>query len=101
MGASDINSSRISVGSRSHGLLDCAAVSFAWISLGCFAALTLVPRQQEWWRMTIVTNDGLMLLIGLNLTNIAGFVLAIFLMEFGDIARLCGRVSKQRSFRKT
>lgn len=95
MNTPDINPARISVGTRSHGILETHSVSAAWISLGCFAALTLVPRHQTWWRMTIVATYGLMLLIGLNFTGIVGFALVIFLMEVGDIAWLRGRILKR------
>lgn len=91
----DINSARISIGSRSHGLLESHSVSATWISLGCFAALALVPRQKIWWRMTIIATYGLMLLIGLNFTGIVCFAYVIFLMEFWEITWLRGRLSKR------
>ena len=94
-GTADINPARISVNARSHGALEIHSISAAWISLGCFAVLTLVPRHQTWWRMIIVATYGLMLMIGLNFTGIVGFALVIFLMEFGDIAQLRRRMSKQ------
>ena len=94
-GTADINPARISANARSHGALENHSISAAWISLGCFAVLTLVPRHQTWWRMIIVATYGLMLMIGLNFTGIVGFALVIFLMEFGDIAQLRRRMSKQ------
>ena len=91
----DINTARISIGSRSHGLLENHSVSAAWISLGCFAALALVPQHKIWWRMTIIAIYGPMLLIGLNFTGIVVFACVIFLMEFWKITWLRGRLSKR------
>lgn len=89
------NLTRISEGSRGFGLLEKHTISAAWVSLGCFAALSLIPRIRIWRRMFIIATYGLLLLIGLNFTGIVGFALVIFLMEFRGIAWLRGGISKR------
>lgn len=89
------NITRISAGNRGFGFLEKHTVSAAWVSLGCFAALSLIPRTRTWRRMFIIVTYGLLLLSGLNFTGIVGFVLVIFLMEFRGIAWLRGRISRR------
>ena len=89
----DVTEARISIGYRSHGLLEGHAVSAAWVALGCFAALTLLPQGATLMRVAVISTYGMALLIALNFTALVGFVVVISLMEFRGIALLRGRVS--------
>lgn len=86
----DISVSRISLGYRSHGLLENHSVSAAWIVLGCFATLSLLPQHATFKRMMVIMLYGLLLLVGLNFTAIVGFVFVVFLLAFRDISLLRG-----------
>jgi hypothetical protein len=77
----EVSDSRVSVGSRSHGLLENHAVSAAWIVMGCFSTLTLLLDGQHVKRGVVIALTGVMLLIALNFTAIVGFALLIFLYE--------------------
>jgi len=79
-----INSARIQVGYRSHGLLENHTVSAAWIALGCFSALSLIPQKQLLLRLIVITIFGTGLLIGLNFTSIVAFTMVILLVEFRE-----------------
>ena len=91
----ELNGTRISPGYRSHGLLESHAVSAAWIVLGCFAALTLLPKSQSKIRMAVIFLYGMMLLIGLNFTAILIFAFVIILMEFDGYKLFFGIISKR------
>ncbi len=91
----DINEARISVGSRSHGLLENHSVTAAWIVLGCLSALTLLPKNEFIKRAIVIFFYGVLLLIGLNFTAIIGFVLVVFLMEYRGYTLLRGAISKK------
>lgn len=91
----EINAARISVGYRSHGLLENHAVTAAWIVLGCLAALTLLPKNQSMKRALVILVYGVMLLVGLNFTAIVGFVFVLFLMEYRGYVLLRGNISKR------
>lgn len=91
----DINPARISVGYRSHGLLENHSVTAAWIVLGCLAALTLLPKNQPKKRAMVVLLYGVMLLVGLNFTAIVGFIFVIFLMEYRGHVLLRGAIPKR------
>ena len=77
-----ISDSRISAGYRSHGLLENHSITAAWVVLGCFSALSLIPIKQFLQRSVIIAIFGMYLLVGLNFTSIVGFVIAILLVEY-------------------
>ena len=77
----EVSESRISVGYRSHGLLENHAVSAAWIVIGCFSTLTLLLDGQRVKRGVVIALTGVTLLISLNFTAIVGFVLLVFIFE--------------------
>jgi hypothetical protein len=89
------NMARVTPFGRSHGLLEKHSVSAAWIVLGCFAVLTLLPKNKPIKRMNIVIFFGLILLIALNVTSIALFVTVVLLMEYGGHSILHGALSKR------
>lgn len=89
----ETNEARISAGYRSHGPLESSYVSAAWVALGCFAALTLIPSGATLKRIVAISSYGLILLAALNFTSLVGFGVVIVLMEFRAIALLRGRVS--------
>lgn len=89
----EINEARISIGNRSHGLLESHSVSSAWVALGCFVALRFLSKHTTFKRMMVIAVYGLLLLIGLNFTAIVGFTLVVFLMEFQGIALLRGVIT--------
>jgi len=82
-------------GARSFGPLEKHTISTAWVALGCFAALTLLPKGVIFQRIIVIGVYSLLLFIGLNFTGIIGFALVIFLIEFGGIAWLRGRLSRR------
>ncbi len=73
---------RIDLAGRSMGLLEKHVVSSAWISIGCFAALALLPTNAKYRRILILSIYGILLVLGMNFTGIFGFLLAIFIIEF-------------------
>lgn len=92
--SSDINTARIAVGNRSHGLLELHAVSAAWVALGCFAALAMIRSQDTWQRAMVIMIYGIMLLIALNCTAVFSFALIIFLMECQGSRWFVGHIAK-------
>jgi hypothetical protein len=84
--ANDVNEARISVGYRSHGLLESHSVSGAWIIIGALAALALTPVRRGILRKTIILSFGSMVLMGLNFTAIIAFSIIMFLLEFGGFS---------------
>jgi hypothetical protein len=78
----ETNMARVSIGSRSHGLLEKHSISAAWIVFGCLATLTILSSQQRLKRSLAIMFFGLMLLISLNFTAIVGFILIVFLIEY-------------------
>lgn len=91
----DLHGTRISPNYRSHGLLESHVVSAGWIALACFAALTLLPKNQYKTRLAVILLFGIMLLIGLNLTAMFGFAFVIILMEFEGYKLFFGSISKK------
>ena len=89
------NIARITPFSRSHGLLEKHSVSAAWIVLGCFGALTLLPKSKPIKRMMIILIFSLILLTALNVTSIALFVFVVLLMEYRSHSILYGVPSKR------
>jgi hypothetical protein len=81
----DINDARITIGNRSHGLLESHSVSGAWTVIGALAALTLLPRNRRALRRGSVLLFGTMVLLGLNFTAIIAFSI-MFLLEFSGLA---------------
>jgi hypothetical protein len=88
---------RIDLAGRSMGLLEKHAVSSAWISIGCFAALSLIPRHSIKKRAIIMGVYGVLLVLGMNFTGVLAFLLAIFLVEFQGNYLIRGVISR-RSF---
>ena len=91
----DFHDTRITPNYRSHGLLESHTVSAGWIVLACFAALTLLPKNQYKIRLAVILLFGTMLLIGLNLTSMFGFAFVIILMEFEGYKLFFGSISKK------
>jgi hypothetical protein len=91
----NISDARISVGNRSHGLLENHSINSAWIVLGCLSALTLLPKSKFIKRTIVIFIYGVLLLIGLNFTAIIGFAFVIFLMEFRGYILLRGAIPKK------
>jgi hypothetical protein len=91
----ELNDARISIGYRSHGLLEIHAFSAGWIVIGCLATLTLLPKRQSKKRMVVIFLYGTMLLIGLNFTSILGFSFVIILIEFEGYKFLRGVIPKK------
>jgi hypothetical protein len=94
-GATDANTARVNLGSRSLGLLEHHSVSGAWVVLGALAALALLPQDRRILRRGVVWLFGSMLFLGLNFTAIIAFAIIVYLLEFGGVAALRGRVSKR------
>lgn len=88
-----ISDSRISVGYRSHGLLENHAVSAAWIVIGCFSTLTLLHDGQRLKRAAVIALASALLLIALNFTSIVGFFLLILMFEVRSYTFLRGAIS--------
>jgi hypothetical protein len=91
--------SRIGLTARSMGLLEKHSVSAAWVSIGCFAALSFLPHRAIVRRILIISSYGVLLILGLNFTGIVGFLLVVFLVEFNGYYLLHG-VINVRSFLK-
>ena len=89
------NMARVTPFGRSHGLFELHSASAAWIVLGCFGALTLLPIKKTIKRISIVIFISLTLLIAQNATSIALFVFVIFLMEYGGHSFLHFAISKR------
>jgi hypothetical protein len=90
-----INEVRISAGGRSRGLLESNYISAGWVAIGCFAALTLIPRSKLFFRTLTILIYGIILLLGLNFTSIAGFAFVIVMIEFSGYKMIRGVFSKQ------
>jgi hypothetical protein len=88
---------RIDLAGRSMGLLEKHAVSSAWISIGCFASLSLIPHHSTKKRAIVMGVYGILLVLGMNFTGILGFLLAVFLVEFRGYYLFRG-VFSRRSF---
>lgn len=82
----EANDTRVRLNNRSFGLLQSHAVSGAWVALGAFAALALLPANYRLLRRSVVIAFGTMLVLGLNFTAILAFAIIIFLMEFGGFS---------------
>lgn len=95
LSVNDMNTGRLTITSRSQGLLEKHSVSAAWVSFSCFALLSFIKKKATIKRAFIITFYSMILLIGLNFTGIIGFFLVIFLIEFNGVSLFCGRISKQ------
>lgn len=91
----ELNEARISIGYRSHGLLENHSVTAAWIVLGSLAALTFLPKVQWKKRIMVVSLYGTLLLIGLNFTGIVGFAFVILMLEYKGYILLSGHIPKR------
>lgn len=82
----EANTARINTGSRSFGLLQSHSVSGAWVVLGAFAALALLPQDRGVFRRaSIFLFFGTMLFLGLNFTSIIAFIaIALLLVPRGQ-----------------
>lgn len=87
------NTARIASGGRGFGLLESHSVSGTWVVLGALAALSLLPPKRNAFRGLTILAFGAMLLLGLNFTTIVAFAAIMFLVEFGGIRFLVGKVS--------
>ena len=66
---------------RSWGLLETHTISSAWTILGFFAALVLIPKKNKSLRYTLILCCAISLLITLNFTSIACFLIILFIVE--------------------
>lgn len=80
------NDARVNLGSRSSGLLQSHTVSGAWVAIGAFATLALLPPDRRLLRRILQIVFGVLLILGLNFSSIIAFILVIMLMEFYQIA---------------
>ena len=94
IGGGEVNEARISVGYRSHGLLESHAISAAAISVGCFAALSLASKTSYLLRGFIIVFYGTLIILGLNFTSIISFFLIIFILELKCFSIFNGIISK-------
>lgn len=88
----EANTARIHPGLRSYGLLQTHSVSGAWVVLGAFAALALIPSKRVYLRRFCISVFSIMLLIALNFTSIIAFVFIIIAVELGGWRLLSGRI---------
>jgi hypothetical protein len=89
------NVARVSGFYRSHGLLEKHSISSAWLVLGCFAGLSILPKKKQIKRMILVVLFGLMLLIAQNATSLMAYIIVIILIEYGGYSLLRGVISKR------
>jgi hypothetical protein len=75
----ELNDVRISGGYRSHGLLESAVVSCAWVAMGCFSALSLINIKFAARRICIFIFFAILIVFSLNFTSIFGFFVTIIL----------------------
>ena len=87
---------RIIVNARSMGLLEKHSVSSAWISIGCFAALSLLSNRAIKKQVLVLSVYGVLLALGLNFTGFLGFLLVVFLVEFRGYYVLEGVIDRRR-----
>jgi hypothetical protein len=78
----EFNPARISTGSRSHGFLDKHAISAAWVAIGCFSALSLLPQKATLKRTLTSLIYGGLLVISLNFSSIVAFLFIIVFVEY-------------------
>jgi hypothetical protein len=80
--SADINSARLKSFERAYGLLETHSVSSAWVSFGCFSALTLIKSESYIKRNIVIFITLMVLFCGLNFTGILAFIFSIVLIEF-------------------
>ena len=90
-----LSSMRAQLNYRSFGLLESRAISGAWIGIGCFAALALLPVNWIKRRLLTVIFFSLLLIIGMNFTAIIAFIITLLVFEFGFASLLSGKISSQ------
>ena len=93
------NKSLISFG-RSFGLLEKHSMSAAWILLGAFAALTILPKRQHFMRMAVICIYGSMVLIAMNITNVIALFFILVTVYFGGFSTLYRCVCKVKWWRR-
>jgi len=86
---------RIAIASRSFGLLESHAVSGAWVLLGTFAAMSLVPLNLRALRQVVILCFGTMVILGLNFTSIVAFVMIVGFFEFVFSSICYGKCSRK------
>jgi hypothetical protein len=94
IGGGEVNEARISVGYRSHGLLESHTISAAAISVGCFASLSLVSKTSYFLRAFLIVLYGTFIVLGLNFTSIISYFLILFILELNVFSVLNGIISK-------
>lgn len=92
--AEEANNARVRNGYRSFGLLESHSVSGAWLVLGLFASLTIIPIYKKTLRMMVILLFGIFLLIGLNFTAIITYLVSIILFEFRLISLFRARIPR-------
>ena len=90
----DPNVSRMTIGYRSHGLLEKHSISAAWISMGCFASLMLISKKFIKSRISIIVFFFCSLIVSLNYSALAAFIFIILFVEFKGYLIIRGRFSK-------
>jgi hypothetical protein len=99
LGEAEANTQRILANSRAFGLLETHSVSGAWIILGAFAALAILPARRKLLRLATLLAAGGLLLLGLNFTAIVAFATIAFVLEFGGAVMLQARFSIRTALR--
>ena len=95
----DPNLTRISSNYRSHGLLENNAISAAWIPIGCFSMLALLPQKVILKRLLVIAIFGVFLIVTLNFSSIVSFIFVIIFIEFKGYLLLKATIAK-RSLKK-
>ena len=88
----DVSNTRIKTAYRGFGIMVTHSVSGAWICIGAFAALAMIPTKRIGFRRLSVLVFGVMLLLGLNFTSIIAFAVIMFLIEFDGISLMQFRI---------
>jgi hypothetical protein len=94
----EANEARVRVGFKSFGLLESHSVSGAWLLLGLFAFLTLVPQKNRRKRTFVILLFGSFLFIGLNFTSIIVFIVTMLLFELQLVSFFFGKIHKKLIF---
>ena len=89
------NLARISPFSRAHGLLEKHTISAAWIAIGGFSMLALLPQKKTFMRLFVILIFGLTILLSFNFTSIIAFIFTILFIEIKGYLLLTGIISKK------
>jgi hypothetical protein len=81
----DQNLGRVTPGARTHGILERHSITAAWVAMGAFGLLSLIPASLKFLRALVLFFFLSILLIGHNWTAIISFVFVVILVEFSII----------------